>query len=140
MSGDQFRCVATNSVGSATSNAATLTVNSAPVITTQPVDQTVAIGASLTFTAAASGTPAPTYQWQRLPAGSGTWANLSNGGSYAGATTGALTISGTTTGMNGDQFRCVATNSVSSATSSIATLTVLAMTPPSNAVITISVQ
>jgi len=38
-----------------------------PVITTQPqpAEQTVAAGATLTFTVVASGNPAPTYQWKK---------------------------------------------------------------------------
>jgi hypothetical protein len=124
MSGDQFRCVATNSVGNATSNAATLTVNTGPTITTHPSNQTVAAGVSASFTVAASGTPALTYQWQRLPVG-GSWTNLSNGGSYSGVTTVTLMVSSVTTGMSGDQFRCVATNTGDSAISNAATLTVI---------------
>lgn len=37
----------------------------APVITTQPANCTVNAGESVTFTVAATGTPAPTYQWFR---------------------------------------------------------------------------
>src|ERR1019366_8230623 len=40
-----------------------------PSLTTQPTNQTVAVSRSITFTVAASGTPTPTFQWQRLPAG-----------------------------------------------------------------------
>lgn len=132
MSGDQFRAVATNSVSSATSSAATLTVNTAPAITTQPSSSTVSAGANASFTVAASGSPAPTIQWQRLPSGSSTWSNLSNTAPYSGVATGTLTVSGTTTAMSGDQFRAVATNAASSATSSAATLTVNATSSGSN--------
>ena len=37
----------------------------APLITRQPVSQTVVAGTSVTFTASASGNPLPTYQWYR---------------------------------------------------------------------------
>jgi hypothetical protein len=37
-----------------------------PVITLQPVSQSIAVGATATFTSAASGTPAPSGQWQVL--------------------------------------------------------------------------
>jgi hypothetical protein len=100
----------------------------APGITTQPASTSVTAGAGAAFTSAASGTPAPTLQWQRLPFGSGTWANVGEAGSYSGTTTGTLTVTGTTTGMSGDQFRCVATNPSGTATSSAAVLTVSA--PP----------
>ena len=117
-------------------NAAVVSV--APTITAHPGNQTVNAGGSALFIAAASGTPTPTLQWQRLPAGSGTWANVSDGGSYSGATTTTLTVSNTTAGMAGDQFRCVATNSAGSATSNPAALSVIVA--PSNAVVTITVE
>ena len=60
-----YTVVATNAAGSATSNAAVLTVQTPPVITTQPVSQSELVGATATFTSAASGTPAPTFQWQK---------------------------------------------------------------------------
>ncbi len=55
-SGEQFRCVVTNSSGSATSNAAALTVNQGPVptITTQPVSQDVYAGQPVSFAVVAS--------------------------------------------------------------------------------------
>jgi hypothetical protein len=51
--GAQFVVVVSNSAGSATSNAATLTVTAAPVaptITTQPANQSVTAGQTATFT------------------------------------------------------------------------------------------
>jgi hypothetical protein len=53
---------ATNSAGSANSNAATVTVRFPPAITTQPASTTIASGTSTTLTATASGT-SPTFQW-----------------------------------------------------------------------------
>ena len=50
----------TNTVSSATSNAATMTLATAPRVTTQPTSQTYTKNQSLTFTAAASGNPTPT--------------------------------------------------------------------------------
>ena len=47
-----------------------------PVITTQPVNQTVCSGAPVTFTAAATGTPAPTVQWQFSNDGGATYINI----------------------------------------------------------------
>ncbi len=120
MSGDhsaQFHCVATNSVGTATSNAAVLSVNVAPTITTQPVNQTVTAGQTATFTVAASGNPAPTVQWQRSNDGA-TWNPI------AGATALTYTTAATMSGDHSAQFRCVAINIVGTATSNAATLTV----------------
>jgi glucose/arabinose dehydrogenase len=123
LSGNQYRAVATNSEGSATSNAAVLTVNTVPAITTQPANQTVNAGQTATFTVAASGTPTPTYQWQ-VSIGGGPFTNLTNTAPYSGVTTTTLTITGVTGGLSGNQYRAVATNSVGSATSNAATLTV----------------
>src|SRR5208283_3784287 len=68
MNGYQYQCLASNSVQSnVASTAATLTVsaaNVAPAFTTQPVSQAVTAGNNASFTAAASGVPTPTLQWQ----------------------------------------------------------------------------
>ncbi len=109
-----YTVVATNSAGSVTSNTATLTVNAAtiaPAFTTQPVSQTVTAGSSVTFTAAASGSPAPSYQWQK------------GGVNISGATSATYTIASTATGDAG-AYTVVATNSVSAVTSNTATLTI----------------
>ena len=113
-----YTVVATNSAGSVTSAAATLTVNvptSAPVITTQPASVSVTAGAAASFTVAASGTPTPTYQWQK------------GGVNIAGATSATYSIASTVAGDAGS-YTAVATNSVGSATSTAATLTVNAAT------------
>ncbi|MBL7749523.1 MAG: hypothetical protein JNM19_18945, partial [Chitinophagaceae bacterium] len=62
MSGNQYRCIVTGQCGSTTSNAATLKVNVAPAVTTNPTSQAVFSGSAVSFTAAGTGTPAPTYQ------------------------------------------------------------------------------
>ncbi len=115
--GDEFRAVFTNSVGSATTTAATLTVDSAPVVTTNPVSETVNAGQTATFTAAASGNPAPAVQWQVSTNGGSTFTNI------AAATSPTLSFT-TTAGQNGNEYRAVFTNSVGSATTTAATLTV----------------
>ena len=62
--GYRFRAVFTNANGSATTTAATLTVNPggpvAPSITQNPSNQTVTAGQQATFTALANGEPTPT--------------------------------------------------------------------------------
>jgi len=115
-----YTVVATNAVGSTTSNAGTLAVtgSSAPLITLQPVGQTVNQGAVVTLTAIDAGTPAPSLQWYR----GGT--ALSNGGVVSGAQTTTLTLTGVTPSNNGI-YTLVASNGVgSAATSTGAQLTV----------------
>ncbi len=102
---------------------------SAPSISLQPANQSVMAGQTATFTMSAGANPAPTVQWQRLPAGGSTWTNLTDNGTYLNSTFANFAIYGTTVAMNGDQFRCVATNSLGSATTNPATLTVTSVPP-----------
>ena len=66
-----FSVVVTNSAGTVTSSGAALTVNAAavapvaPTITTQPTAQSIAAGATATFTVAATGTGTLSYQWKK---------------------------------------------------------------------------
>jgi hypothetical protein len=114
--GSQFRAVFTSSVGSATSNPATLSVQTPPVVTTDPTDTTAVTGHTATFTAAASGVPAPTVQWQVSTDGGATWNDVT------GATSGTLAFT-TAPGQSGNEYQAVFTNVVGSATSTAATLT-----------------
>ncbi len=118
-SGQQYRCVVKNAGGSVTSNAATLTVTSAPKITTQPKSVTVKEGATAKFTVAASGTGL-SYQWQYKAPGTSEW----HDSGMTGAKTATLSVSATAA-RNGQQYRCVVKNSYGSVTSSAAKLTVL---------------
>ncbi|MDI1251269.1 MAG: matrixin family metalloprotease, partial [Lacunisphaera sp.] len=125
-----YSVVVTNVAGSVTSDPATLTVNpsAAPVITLHPVGQNVNSGLSASFTAAATGIPAPGYQWQRLPAGGGAWADVAGAG-YSGATTATLTATSLTLANDGDRFRCIVTNVAGTVTSNTALLTVMELAP-----------
>jgi hypothetical protein len=102
----------------------------APAITTQPPNLTVTAGQYPQFRVAASGSPAPMYQWQVSTNGGSVWSNLVNGALYTGATTTTLTVTGATLGLNGTEYRCVATNSGGSATSSAAVLGVVTSLAP----------
>jgi predicted secreted protein len=114
----------------------------APLVTTQPVNKAAFAGNSTTFTAAVSGNPPPALQWQSSTDGGNTWGNLTNGTGVANATTTALTLSSLTTAMSGEQFRLFATNSQGNTTSNAATLTVTIAgapaitTPPANTTVT----
>ena len=113
--GTQYTVVVTDSTGSVTSNPATLTVTAAPVapsIATQPTSKTVTAGQPATFSVTATGTAPLAYQWRR------------NGGDINGANSASYTIPATTASDNGAQFAVTVSNSVSSATSNAATLTV----------------
>jgi hypothetical protein len=94
------------------------TVNSAPAITTQPVNRAVCQGGSVTFTAVATGVPTPTVQWQLSTNGGGTFVDI------PGATTTSLTVSNVTASMNGYQYRVVFTNTCGTTPTNAATLTV----------------
>lgn len=61
--------------------------NADPAITGEPVNQRVVFGETATFSVAASGSSALSYQWQRYDA------NLVNGGNISGATSAVLTVS-----------------------------------------------
>ncbi len=107
--------------GTVTSDAAVLTVNLvAPAITTQPSAQSVAIGASATFSVTASGTAPLTYQWQK------------NGTDIAGANEATFTIAAAQIADLG-QYRVVVTNAANSITSDAVALT---LTPPAFAAFT----
>jgi glucose/arabinose dehydrogenase len=97
------------------------TANTAPSISSQPANVTVAAGQTASFTVTASGTAPLQYQWQR------------NGANIAGAT--AATYSLTTSAAdNGATFRAVVTNVAGTATSNSATLTVLTNSAPTGTI------
>jgi sugar lactone lactonase YvrE len=96
----------------------------APAITTSPLSQTVTAGQMVTFTAGATGSPSPTYQWQVFSDGGSTWTNLSNSAPYSGVTTASLFLSSSQVSYPLRRFRVVATNALGSATSAAAVLTV----------------
>ena len=89
----------------------------APTVKLQPANQTVTKGSAVSFTAAASGRPVPTVQWQVSANGGATFSNV------AGATATTLTFSAAFA-ENGNQYRAVFTNASGSATTNAATLTV----------------
>ena len=133
--GAKFVVVVSDSAGSATSNAATLTVSAAavaPSITTQPSNQTVTVGQAAAFTVVATGTAPLSYQWQK------------SGTAISGATSASYTTPATTSADNGAQFVVVVSNPVGSVTSNAGTLTVNASstapsitTQPANQTVTV---
>jgi hypothetical protein len=110
--GATFSVLVTNVAGNAMSSSATLTVNSPPVITTQPANQTVTLGHMATFSVAATGTAPLSYQWSK------------NGNPIAGATAASYTTPATTATDNGATFSVLVTNAFGNASSNSAVLTV----------------
>jgi len=84
----------------------------APTISAQPVSQTVTAGQTASFTVMATGTAPLSYQWRK------------NGANIAGATAASYITPATATSDSGSTFGVVVSNSVGSATSAVATLTV----------------
>jgi hypothetical protein len=115
-----YQLVATSSCGTATSNVATVSINQATVISTQPQAQTVCEGSPVTFTVGALGTGIISYQWRY------------NGAPITGATNASYTIPALAL-SNAGTYSVVVTATCGSVTSANALLTVTPLT-------TISVQ
>jgi len=93
---------------------------SPPVVTQEPAPQTVAAGSTATFTATASGSPAPSVQWQARPQTVSPWVDVSG----AISTTLSLIVAGAD---HGKQFRAVFRNVKGTAETGPALLTVRAV-------------
>ena len=109
-----YSVVVTNSAGSATSPAASLTVNPgpapvAPAITTQPTGLVVIPGATATFAVAATGSGPLAFQWRR------------NGSDLPGATGPVLTLTNVS-GAEAGNYSVVVSNAAGSVTSVVAPL------------------
>lgn len=124
-----WNVIVTNASGSVSSANATLTVNpgivSAPTIQTHPVSQTVATNSIVTFTVTASGSPAPTFQWQR------------DGSDISGATTSQYATGFVDVSDSGSTWRVIVSNSAGSITSGDAILTVQPPSPAATAVVAV---
>ncbi|MGO8872937.1 MAG: G1 family glutamic endopeptidase [Acidimicrobiales bacterium] len=120
-SGDQYEAVFTNPYGAVTTTAATLTVDTPPAVTADPAGIEVVPGGTATFSAGASGMPAPSVQWEVSTDSGTTFTTI------AGATATTYTFTATA-GESGDEYEAVFANPVGTATTTAATLTVV--TPP----------
>jgi len=85
-------------------NSFTLTISGAPAITSQPTNQTVCSGSSVSFSITASGSGL-TYQWRK-----GT-TNLCNCGTASGVFTSTLTINPAASGDAAANYNCVVSKS-----------------------------
>lgn len=120
----RYRCVVTSGGCTATSNAAILSVGSAPTITSHPANTSSTAGSNVFFYV--NSPNAATYQWQESINGGSSWTNLSNIPPYSGVTSHTLFINGVTTAMNNFQYRCVLNGCASTLNSNAAILTIVA--------------
>ncbi|HLO58912.1 MAG TPA: PKD-like domain-containing protein [Bacteroidales bacterium] len=138
MNGYTYRCVVSGTCNPAatTDGAASLTVNTAPSITTQPSSPAAVCSGtnSSTFTVAASGTGL-TYQWQRGISGvytsitAGTTPN--DGCTYSGFATATLTVTNAVSAMNGYTYRCMVSGTCNPVATSDGAATLTVNTIPS---------
>lgn len=101
----------TNVVSTVTSDAAILTIHTAPTISTHPSSQTIVEGNLATFSVIADGNPIPTYQWKK------------DNVDIAGATNSTYQIASVQE-SDADNYTVDVTNVVATVTSNIAVLTV----------------
>ena len=110
-----FSVLVSNTAGLATSNDAKLAVTAAAMaaaITQQPENQSVATGQTASFSVSATGTAPLAYQWKK------------NGTDIPGATASTYTTPATSNADNNAVFSVVVSNIASTATSTVASLTV----------------
>jgi len=108
--GDYY-CVITNDEGSVETTHVTVQLATIPVISVQPIAQTVDLGAVLTFSVTATGLPDPSYQWQK------------DGVDIAGETSSTLTIAASVKTDAAD-YKCIVSNIAGSVTSDTVSATI----------------
>ena len=122
-SGKRYRVIASNAAGTATSNGALLTVTAAaaaPQISTQPLPVNVVVPQAGSFSAAVTGTPTPSLQWQQSSNGGTSWADI------AGATATSYATPATVLADNGKLLRVHVFNAVGDVYSTAVMLSVSA--------------
>ncbi|MEY2427140.1 MAG: hypothetical protein QOJ40_25 [Verrucomicrobiota bacterium] len=105
-----YQAIVTNAYGGATSAVATLTIQSPPIINTQPQSVVLNPGSNAEFVVAVSGSPPFAFQWQH------TGTNLTGGNSYSLLLTNVQT-------RDAGGYAVVITKNFGAATSVVATLT-----------------
>lgn len=112
-----YKCIVTNSAGSATSSLATVTVILPPTISTEPANQTMSTGSTVTFSVGVSGTAPFTYAWSK------NGSPLANGGKISGATSAVLTVA-SIADTDAGSYSCTVSNNAGIASSDPGLLTV----------------
>ena len=124
-----YSVVVSNSYSSLTSQVATLTVVGDPSVNIQPANLTTNAGQTAKFGVTVAGTGPIGFQWRRGAV------DLADGGNLYGTRTASLTVSNALRTDAGG-YSVVVTNAYGSATSSVATLTILGdlffITQPTN--------
>ena len=105
-----YDVVITNALGSVTSSVVTLTILLPPAISSAPTNQTVNVGATVSFSLLASGSIPLSYQWRK------------NNSNIASATNAILTLNSVTS-LDASNYDVVISNGCGAVTSSVATLT-----------------
>ncbi|WP_157987815.1 HtaA domain-containing protein [Jiangella endophytica] len=126
--GTRYRAVFGNAAGALATEAATLTVHTAPSVVVGPRDVAVAAGEPATFTVIPGGDPAPEVTWQHEH--DGAWADVTSADGYD-VGTGTLTVPSAGPADDGLRVRARLTNDVATVHSDAATLTVSSPPTPS---------
>ena len=143
LNNNRYRCVVAGGGCNLNSTAAILTVNTAPVVVTQPLPTTLTcVGQNIVISTTATGS-ALTYQWQLSTDAGATFTNVINAGVYSGATSATLNITGVIATMNNYQYKCVINGGCTPAvTTNVSTISisnpVVITSQPSNAKICIN--
>src|SRR5207302_1757765 len=120
----QYRAQFTNSTGTVSGTAATLTVETV----TNPASETVIAGQAASFTVSVAHGPAPAIQWQLSSDGGATFADI------PGATSATYSFTAAAN-LNQHQYRAAFTDAAGTVKTTAATLTVLTVTDPANATV-----
>jgi gliding motility-associated-like protein len=122
LNGYLYQCVISGACGqNVPTDAAILTVQSSPTITTQPFDQNYCNGQTVGFSVDADGTGL-TYQWQVSTNGGASFSNIQANPPYSGVNSSVLTIIGTPANLVGNVYQVIINGCGNPATSNQVTI------------------
>ena len=84
----------------------TIIVDSAPLVTTEPVNSAILVGNNASFSVTATGSGL-SYQWQESTDSGTIWINLTNTTPYSNITTATMNITAATSAMDTYYYRCI---------------------------------